>query len=114
MDLAGVLAAAGLRAETRLVYAQDPQPLSATATRLLAGRGAVLVPLFSPRSARLLAAAGPAQASATAPLLIAAMSRAVAEAWAGPAPRALQIAARPTSEAMLHALTVLINASRAA
>lgn len=109
-DLAGLLTAAGLPTRTVVVYDQPARPLTLPAQALLSGAGPVLLPLFSPRSARLVGAAP----CVTAPLRIAAMSAAVAAAWPGPAPQRLQIAAHPTSEAMLHALGELTKPGGAA
>lgn len=54
-DLATSLTAAGLPVTEATVYAQHAQPLSPGARALLRGPGAVIVPVFSPRTARLLA-----------------------------------------------------------
>ena len=108
-DLAGDLARSGLRAGVVTAYRQEALPLSPAAEALLAGEGPVLLPLFSPRSARLVA-----RATIRAPLRIAAMSPAVAAAWSGRPPADLRIAAHPTSEAMLHALSELIETGPAA
>lgn len=61
-----------------VVYDQVAQPLSVQARALLAGPGPVILPLFSPRSARLMAAeAGGARAA----LWLAPISPAAADAW---------------------------------
>ena len=100
-DLAENLHAAGLVTFAVQVYQQDPLPLSPRALARLAEDCPVLLPLFSPRSADLLAAQLPAT---TAPLYIAAMSAAVASRAAQIPHCALRIAARPDAEAMLDAL----------
>lgn len=113
-DLAGSLAAAGLAVTVTVAYAQEPRPLGDAALRLLAGAAPVLLPLFSPRSARLAAVQIP---PGGAPLRVVAMSAAVASAWreaAGVPADELKIAARPTSEAVLHALTEFLDPGRAA
>lgn len=96
----------GLACREAVVYAQIPQELSAGAQDLLAGLAPVLLPLFSPRSAVLMAEAA---ADATAPLYVAAMSAAVEAAWTGPSARLVR-ADRPDADAMLEALGRLIAA----
>lgn len=54
-DLVGALAARGIPARAAELYDQRPQPLSAGARRLIAAGGEVVVPLFSPRTARVFA-----------------------------------------------------------
>jgi uroporphyrinogen-III synthase len=67
----------------------------------------VIAPLFSPRSAALLS--GSALQGVRAPLLVAALSPAVAEAWSGPAPAALEVADRPEAAALLAAMERLMT-----
>ncbi len=101
--LAPRLAAAGMRAEGRVVYDQVAQPLS-EAARLRMTLGPAILPLFSARSARLVAGA---LGDAPAPSLVAlAISRAVAEAWPFETP--LHVAERPDAEAMTAALVRLV------
>ncbi len=103
--LAERLNLAGLVTHSALVYQQDPVPLTAKATTRLRQAEPVLIPLFSPRSADLLAAALPA---GTAPLYLAAISAAVADRASRTPHRALHIAVRPDGEAMLDTLQELI------
>jgi uroporphyrinogen-III synthase len=105
-DLAGALAAAGIAARGMVVYDQRATPLGQDALALLAGRRAVVVPLFSPRSARLVA---PQLVRARAPLRIAAISPAVATALNvhSAAKPQVQVAASPDAEAMLEAVARL-------
>ena len=56
-DLTGRLKAAGVPARAAEIYAQVPRPLAPEAAALLAAGGVRAVALFSPRSARLFAAA---------------------------------------------------------
>ncbi|MDH3262470.1 MAG: uroporphyrinogen-III synthase [Paracoccaceae bacterium] len=102
-EVAGRLRAAGIGCEEAVVYEQLAAPLASRAQALLAGDAPVLVPLFSPNSAARLAGAI-AEAGVRAPLLVAAMSTAVGEAWSGPAPKRLAVARRPDAPAMLDAL----------
>lgn len=111
-SLAQILGAAGIRLAEIIAYAQDAQPLDDAARSLLAGPAPVLLPLFSPRSARLLSEAtggGP-----TAPLLVAAISPAVADAASVLRPAALAVATSPDAEGILDALSTLIEAPGAA
>lgn len=92
-----------------VVYDQVEQELTEAAQVLLAGSGPVLVPLFSPRSARLLArwAQG-----AKAALWLAPISAAAAAAW-GDAPFARRmVATRPDAEGVLAALNDLLAAEQ--
>ncbi|HQY42912.1 MAG TPA: uroporphyrinogen-III synthase [Paracoccaceae bacterium] len=104
-DLAADLSAAGFDVTALLVYAQQPLAPTPAAQMLLAGGAPVLLPLFSPRSARLAVTAFGAHA---APLRVAALSPAVANAAAGLAPERLSIARTPDSESLLAALAALI------
>jgi uroporphyrinogen-III synthase len=103
-DIAPRLAAKGRPAHAAIVYAQEAQPLTKAARDLLAGPLPVIVPLFSPRSAVLLAELGPF----AAPLMIAAISPAAAEQVALLRPVRTVVAARPDADAMLDALGLLI------
>jgi uroporphyrinogen-III synthase len=62
--------------EDRIVYAKVPRDLTAPARAALLGRPTVVLPLFSPETARLLCRQGPF----SAPRVVLAMSEAVAEA----------------------------------
>jgi uroporphyrinogen-III synthase len=70
------LTAAGVTCEDRIVYAKVPRDLTAPARAALMGRATVVLPLFSPETARLLCRQGPF----SAPRVVLAMSEAVAEA----------------------------------
>lgn len=107
-DVAHRLTRAGLPTAEAVVYAQQEQPLTAPAAQLLRGPDPVLVPLFSPRSAKLFAGTRP-----LAPVLVAAFSPAVAQALGDLVPAHLSIATRPDAAAMIDAIVPLITASRA-
>lgn len=83
------------------VYDQRPLPLTDQALRLLAGDGTVVLPLFSPRSARLLSQA--IGTGVAAPLWLVAISESALGAWGGP-PAPFRIAERPDAEAMKKAI----------
>lgn len=113
-QLRGLIAASGLRllhphgrhvasplpVEGIVVYDQIAQPLTPAATELLAGRGPVVLPLASPRSARLLSQAA---CNAGAPLWLAAISPAAMAGWSGPAERRT-VAASPQLAALATAI----------
>ncbi len=109
-DLAERLNSAGIETHSAQIYQQESLPPSPDALARLAQTGPVLIPIFSPRSATLLAAD---LASPTAPLYLVAMSAAVAANARTIPHRALQIAQRPDAVAMLDALEVLLNLTQA-
>ncbi len=99
-DIADELRQAGVPTTSEVVYDQIPLPLSAEARRLLAGAGGVVVPLFSPRTARLLSGE---LAGAIAPVHAVALSDQIAAEWFGPGGIA-RVAAAPTADAMIAAI----------
>lgn len=109
VDVAEVLTRAGLRADGVTVYDQVALPLTPEAVSLLQGPDRVLLPLFSPRGARLMAQTTP---SPRAPLLVAAISQAVADGAAPLLPRRLEVAREPNAAMMLDALQRLIAAEQ--
>lgn len=92
-----------LPVEGMVVYDQQPQPLSSEARALLAGPGPVVLPLFSPRSAALLATEAQ---GAAAPLWPAAISNATLAAWTGRAARSV-VAATPDAAGLVAAIRLL-------
>jgi len=85
------------------IYDQIAQPLSPEAVALLSGDRPVILPLFSPRSASLLAQAA---ASATAPIATVAISARADECYDGPT-QARLIAERPEGVSMARAILSL-------
>lgn len=100
-DLAERLAAEGVDVAERVVYDQPERAPTDEARALLAETNPLILPLFSPRTARIVAGW---VAAAAAPTVAVVMSGAVAEAWGGEA----RVAARPTVEAMVGAVAELI------
>lgn len=98
-DVAARLRAAGLAVEARMVYRQVELPLSDTAHALLQGEAPVILPLFSPRSARLLA--GQIEPP-RAPCRIVAISTATAQAWTFDTP--IILAKAKTGAAMIEGI----------
>lgn len=103
--LAQPLTEAGLPCAEITVYDQIERQLSAEARAALAGAAPVIAPLFSPRSARIFARAA---AGAKAPIWLAALSPAVADAAAALAPARLAVADRPEAGAVLAAVRALL------
>lgn len=104
-DIAPRLAAKGRPAHAAIVYAQVAQPLTAEAKALLSGHDPVIIPLFSPRSAALLAEFGPF----AAPLKLVAISPAAAEKAVPLAPERIVVSDSPDSAGMLAAIAMLIT-----
>ena len=100
-DLARRLTDAGVPCLPVVVYDQPSRPLNRAALGLLAGADPVLLPVFSPRSARLFLDAA---ASIDAPLHPVAISPAAAAVWCAARADPLCIAARPDAEAMVESL----------
>ena len=89
------------------VYDQQALPLSAAGRALLRGQAPVVLPLFSPRSARLAAQAA---RDAAAPLWLAAISAAAAAAWGqagGPVPARRVVADAPDAGGMARVIAAL-------
>lgn len=91
-----------------VVYDQRPQPLTARARAALMGARPVVVPVYSPRSARLLAKMA---AGARAPLWLVAISDAAAAAWTAPAARRA-VADQPSGRAMDAAIRAMLAAEQ--
>lgn len=105
-DLARGLSDAGLETHQAIVYRQLPRPLSGAARKLLSGAAPVVVPLFSPRTARLFFET----VDLRAPLLVATISRNVAANV--PAGVQCHIACRPDADAMLEAVAALASQAK--
>lgn len=86
------------------VYDQQARPLNETAQALLAGAAPVILPLFSPRSARLVAQAA---TGARAPLWLAPISQAAADGWAAPFARQA-LAVTPDAAGVAQAVETLL------
>ncbi len=88
-----------------VVYDQLPQPLTAEARAALAGRAPVILPLFSPRSARVLADQAE---GARAPLWLAPISAAARAAWPL-TPARVALAPTPDAPGVLAAIEMLLS-----
>ncbi|PTE22664.1 uroporphyrinogen-III synthase [Cereibacter changlensis] len=108
-EVAKQLTEEGIPATEAVVYDQRPQPLSDEALALLQGPEPVIAPLFSPRTAALLAGELRLRAPG-APLWVAALSPAVAAAAAPLQPARSQTAAHPDAASLIAAIVALIDA----
>ena len=110
-DLAARLRTAGMSVTEAVVYAQEPRPLTEAARARLMEGAPVIVPLFSPRSAGLFVA----QTGGTvAPLLVAAISKAAADAVGPLGALRVECAPTPDGPGMLTALARLMGAGAGA
>jgi uroporphyrinogen-III synthase len=100
-DIVAELAASGLMATEVVSYDQPALSLSDEASAALSEAGLLMLPLFSPRAAKLASAVF---APAHATLAVVAISAAVAKAAAALAPAQIVVAERPDADAMLEAL----------
>lgn len=104
--LADILTKAGIETQEAVVYSQKPLTLSSDAQRLLQREEAIILPLFSPRSAKLLFSQ-PGVTDWQADLHIVTISAAVADTVPKPWAKTTKIAAQPTAEAMGDAVQKL-------
>ena len=107
-DIAARLRKAGLRAEDAVAYRQEALPPTPEARAALDGGSPLVAPLFSPRSAALLAAWAPA-----APLHIVAISPAVAKGARRLHPLTLRVALAPDGPAMVTATFAALETATA-
>ena len=106
-DLTGQLRAAGLSASARVVYDQHVMSLSSAARDALAGPAPTVLPLFSRRSARLVAdALGAAPVETT----VIAMSEAVAQGW--PWPSMALVSRSAEARSMLDEVAAVVERAR--
>lgn len=103
-DLAQMLADSGINVASLVVYDQVPLPLTDEARSLLEGPGTVVLPVFSARSARLLA---DACRGAAAQVAVAAMSGQVAAQWPSK-DEVAAVAPAPTAEGMAKAVVACL------
>ena len=106
-DVAGALRAAGVSADEAVIYAQHTAPLGAEARALLRGAAPVIAPLFSPRSADALFTS----TEIRAPVVVLALSAAVASRVPSSASAEVIVAASPDTEAMLRAWPDAVSAA---
>ncbi|SEM51209.1 uroporphyrinogen-III synthase [Gemmobacter aquatilis] len=107
-DIAACLTEAGIEASGVVLYDQLVCPLSGDVQTALRGDTPLILPVFSPRTADLLAAD---LADARAPLHLVAISQATAAPVSRLPLASLTIAARPDADAMLDAVEHLFAAA---
>ena len=105
------LSRSGLRAEARAIYDQVRVPPGEAMNAALNHPGPILVPLFSPRSARLFAEAAEAAPGDIRPVAISAATR---DALPEKLARQASIADAPDAAAMIRALGALISPAQQA
>lgn len=107
-DVAETLTQLGLRVDEQIIYAQHLLPLTREATQALNGEGPVIVPMFSPRTARQFADIFNGSAS----LWVAALSEAVAKPLDSLGIERLKVAKNPEAQAMQQVVEKLIERAR--
>ena len=95
-DVAKRLSHRGIETSELITYRQVAHPLADEARQAIEGDEPAVLPLFSPRSARLVGSA----ARPSAALHVIAMSPAVAEAWREATGATAETCEAPTAEAM--------------
>ncbi|MEI4471936.1 uroporphyrinogen-III synthase [Frigidibacter sp. MR17.24] len=106
-DIAGALRAAGREVAEAVIYDQAELPPPPAALALIRAPGEIVLPLFSPRSARLaLATLGPA---ARGRFTLAAISPAVAEVAEPLARGRIVVAPQPDGEAMVDIVRAALS-----
>ncbi|WP_353535508.1 uroporphyrinogen-III synthase [Cognatishimia sp. WU-CL00825] len=105
--LAQRLSNLGIPIQDVVTYQQIAQKLTAKASAALTGEAPVIVPLFSPRSARIFADMGPF----SAPIHLILMSGAVSKEVVDLDTRSRLIVSVPTAKAMLEGIQSLIDAA---
>ena len=108
VDIAKLLNQAGIETDTAILYRQIGLALEPQAAELLRGEKPVILPLFSPRSAKLFFQ----QFQPGAPLMVAAISEQVAQTVRETSVSALRVATRPDADAMLEAIDALCNEAK--
>lgn len=99
-NVAERLSEAGILTDQVVLYRQVTQAVSASAQAVLQGEALVILPLFSPRSARIVFS----MVAVSAPIRVVALSANVAAEVPAPFNEGIVIAERPDAEAMLDAL----------
>ncbi|UYV37279.1 uroporphyrinogen-III synthase [Rhodobacteraceae bacterium D3-12] len=107
-NVAGRLRDAGREVREDVIYAQELRGLTAEAQAVLGGELPVIVPLFSPRTAAQFDAVH----KGGAPLFVATMSTAIAEALGKLHTMETMIARRPNAPSMIDAAERLFDAAQ--
>lgn len=107
-EISSRLTKAGIPTEDAVLYQQVQQPLTKEADELLQGENPVLLPLFSPRTARIFFSTTPARA----PLSVIALSVNVANEVPDTQSGTILVAENPDAEAMIEAIEDLVAAGK--
>lgn len=110
VDITARLAALGRSCRDIQVYEQAAQPLSAQAQRVLEGEEPAVLPLFSPRSARLV---GEGIAKPGPHLHVIGMSAAIAAAWGTATGVPCDVVKEPTGDAMVRGIVAAFRGQSA-
>lgn len=100
------LTSAGIETEEAVVYRQEALPLSDEALAVIAGDGPVVLPVYSPRSAKLV---GRQIGRLGARVAVIAISAAAAEAWLAETGVPAQVVPEPNGRAMLSAIRAALR-----
>lgn len=103
-DLVARLAARGITLEEAILYRQKALLLTEEAKAALSGPNPVIVPLFSPRTARVFSE----QVSEWKSAHVVALSQAVADALTAQDPTKLLVTEAPTGSSMIKAISDLV------
>lgn len=105
-DMCDILNAMGFECSNAITYAQEALPLSSRAKHSIEGEQPAILPLFSPRSARLV---GKAIAQPGPGLHVISISAAADKAWRATTGGKSHVVKEPTGEAMLHAVIAALS-----
>lgn len=106
VDVAAHLSTMGYACDAHQVYAQIAHPLSEQARTVLEGEGPAMLPLFSPRSARLV---GKAVVTPGRQLTVLGMSGVIAEKWQSVTGTPCKVVPQPTGQAMISGIVAALG-----
>ena len=104
-EIAQTLSSTGIETHEAVVYAQDAVDMTRDAIRLIEGDGPLVLPLYSPRSARLVGKA----ARPGAKVHVIALSEAVAQEYASVTGRDAEICASPEGHVMIERIAAALR-----
>jgi uroporphyrinogen-III synthase len=104
-EIAQTLSSAGIETHEAVVYAQQAVAMGADALRLIRGDGPLVLPLYSPRSARLVG-----QAARPGPQVhVIALSQAVAQEYAAVTGQDAEICESPEGHVMIERIAAALR-----
>ena len=104
-EIAHTLSSAGIETHEAVVYAQRPVTMARDAIRLIEGDSPLVLPLYSPRSARLVGKA----AHPGAQVHVIALSQAVAQEYAAVTGREAEVCASPEGHVMVERIAAALR-----